>query len=86
LKRNECLQDDSHNSEEMGKTAVLQMVQEAVRSLKEPGGSSLHAIKQYVTTKYNLETETLSPAINEKLNVAVAFGRLLQPTGRRATG
>jgi hypothetical protein len=62
LKRNECLHDDSDYSEEFGKTAVQQMVQEAVRSVKEPGGSSLHAIKQYVTAKC-YDMIYLSPAI-----------------------
>jgi hypothetical protein len=40
---------------------MQEMVQEALWNLKEPGGSSLHSIKQYVTTKYNFEAETLTP-------------------------
>ena len=61
------------------------MVENAIRSLKEPGGSSLHAIKKYVAANYNVHAET-SPAIKEYLKAAVASGRLLQPTGRGANG
>jgi hypothetical protein len=39
---------------------MQEMVQEAIWSLKDPGGSSLHSTKQYVTTKYNFEAETLT--------------------------
>jgi hypothetical protein len=28
---------------------VMEMVEDAIRSLKEPGGSSVHAIKKYVS-------------------------------------
>ena len=44
---------------------VKEKVQNAIRSLKNPGGSSLHAIQQYVAANYNVHTETLSPAIKE---------------------
>ena len=60
-------------------------VQNAIRSLKEPGGSSMHAIRQYVAANYNVHVETLSPAIKEYFKAAVATGRLLQPTGREPT-
>jgi len=71
---------------ETKKTAeVEELVQNAIRSLKEPGGSSLHAIKQHVAANYNVHVETLSPAIKEYLEAAVASDRLLQPTGRELT-
>jgi hypothetical protein len=63
-----------------------EIVEDAIRSLKEPGGSSLHAIKKYVTENYNVDAKTLSPAIKEYLKAAVASGRLLQPSGRGARG
>jgi len=67
----------------MKKTSeVKEKVQNAIRSLKNPGVSSLHAIQQYVAANYNIHTETLSPAIKEYWKAAVASGRLLQPTGR----
>lgn len=65
---------------------VKQMVEEAIWSLKEPGGSSLHAIKKYVSANYNVDAEMLSPSIKEYLKAAVTSGRLLQPTGRGARG
>ena len=69
------------------KTAeVIEMVENAIRSLKEPGGSFLRVIKKYVAANYNVHAETLSPAIEEYLKAAVASGRLLQPTGRGANG
>jgi hypothetical protein len=69
------------------KTAeVNELVENAIRSLKEPGGSCLLAIKKYVAANYNVHAEALSPAIKEYLKAAVASGRLLQPTGRGANG
>jgi hypothetical protein len=65
---------------------VIEMVENAIRSLKESGGSFLRAIKKYVAANYNVHAETLSPAIEEYLKAAVASGRLLQPTGRGANG
>ena len=82
------MQVESDRSEEKTKKTaeVKEMVQNAIRSLKEPGGSSLRAIKKYVAANYNVHAETLSPAIKEYLKAAVASGRLLQPTGRGVNG
>ena len=65
---------------------VIEMVENAIPSLKEPNGSCLHAIKEYVVANYNVHAVTLSPAIKEYLKAAVASSRLLQPTGRGANG
>jgi hypothetical protein len=74
-------------AEKTKKTAkVKEMVEDAIRSLKKPGGSSLHAITTYVSANYNVDAETLSPALKKYLKAAVASGRLLQPTGRGARG
>jgi len=64
--------------------AVRKVVEDAIRSLKEPGGSSLHAIKKYFAANY-VDAKALSPAIKEYLKAAAASGCLLQPTGRGAT-
>ena len=48
------------------------MEQGAIRCLKEPGGSSLHAIKKYVAGNYNFHAQTLSLAVKEYLKAAVA--------------
>ena len=61
---------------------IIEVVENAIRSLKEPGGSCLHAIKKYVAANHNVHAETLSAAFEEYLKAAVALGRLLQPTGR----
>jgi len=33
---------------------VIEMVENAIRSLKEPGGSCLREIKKYITANYNV--------------------------------
>ena len=86
MKKKECLIDGSDRSEENEKTTEVKMVEDAIRSLKEPGVSSLHAIKKYVAVNHKVDAEMFSPAIKEHFKAAVASCRLLPPTGRGATG
>jgi hypothetical protein len=54
--------------------ALKEVVQEAIRAVKEPHGSSLHAINKYVAANYMVDSDKLSPAINKYLKTAVASG------------
>jgi hypothetical protein len=40
-----------------------EMVDNAIKNLKERGGSSLHAIKNYIAASYKVDWETLLPFI-----------------------
>jgi hypothetical protein len=58
-----------------------EMVGNAIKSLKERGGSSLQAIKMYITANYKVDAEKLSPFIKKYLKTAVASGELVQTKG-----
>jgi histone H1/5 len=62
------------------------MVANAISSLKERGGSSLQAIKKYITANYKVDSEKLSPFIKKYLKTAVASGELVQTKGKGASG
>jgi hypothetical protein len=62
------------------------MVGNAIKSLKERGGSSLQAIKKYIATNYKVDSEKLSPFIKKYLKAAVASGELVQTKGKGASG
>jgi hypothetical protein len=63
-----------------------EMVGNAIRSLKERGGSSLQAIKKYIAANYKVDSEKLSPFIKKYLKSAVASGELVQTKGKGASG
>jgi hypothetical protein len=63
-----------------------QMVQAAIKSLKERGGSSSQAIKKYIAANYKVDVEKLSPFIRKYLKNAVASGQLIQTKGKGASG
>lgn len=65
---------------------VSEMVNAAIESLKERKGSSLQAIKKYLSTQYKVDVERLSPFIRRYLRGAVAKGELLQTSGKGASG
>jgi hypothetical protein len=62
------------------------MVGNAIKSLKERGGSSLQAIKKYIAANYKVDSEKLSPFIKKYLKTAVASGELVQTKGKGASG
>lgn len=62
------------------------MVNAAIKSLKERGGSSLQAIKKYIAANYKVDAEKLAPFIRKYLKAAVASGALTQPKGKGASG
>jgi linker histone H1 and H5 family. len=63
-----------------------EMVGNAIKSLKERGGSSLQAIKKYIAVNYKVDSEKLSPFIKKYLKSAVASGELVQTKGKGASG
>ena len=63
-----------------------EMVVNAIKSLKERGGSSLQAIKKYIAANYKVDSEKLSPFIKKYLKSAVASGELVQTKGKGASG
>lgn len=63
-----------------------EMVNGAIKSLKERGGSSLQAIKKYVAANYKVDAEKMSPFIKKYLKAAVASGALVQTKGKGASG
>lgn len=62
------------------------MVNAAIKNLKERGGSSLQAIKKYIAANYKVDAEKLAPFIRKYLKAAVASGALTQPKGKGASG
>ncbi|XP_054718247.1 histone H1-II-like [Uloborus diversus] len=65
---------------------VADMVNTAISTLKERGGSSLQAIKKYIGAHYKVDLEKLSPFIRKYLKSAVASGNLVQTKGKGASG
>ena len=65
---------------------VAQMVKAAITSLKERNGSSLQAIKKYISSNYKVDIERLSPFIRKHLKSAVTKGLLVQSKGKGASG
>lgn len=63
-----------------------EMVNGAIKSLKERGGSSLQAIKKYVAANYKVDAEKMAPFIKKYLKAAVASGALVQTKGKGASG
>lgn len=62
------------------------MVNNAIKSLKERGGSSLQAIKKYLSSNYKIDAEKLAPFIKKYLKSAVSSGTLIQTKGKGASG
>lgn len=65
---------------------VSEMVNTAISTLKERGGSSVQAIKKYVGAHYKVDVDKLSPFIKKYLKNAVASGTLVQTKGKGASG
>ncbi|XP_037731078.1 histone H1-like [Drosophila subpulchrella] len=63
-----------------------QMVDASIKNLKERGGSSLLAIKKYITATYKCDAQKLAPFIKKYLKSAVVNGKLIQTKGKGASG
>ena len=60
---------------------VAQMVNAAIKALKERKGSSLAAIKKYINANYKADSAKLAPFIRRYLKKAVETGKLNQIKG-----
>lgn len=65
---------------------TAQMVNSAIKDLKERSGSSLPAIKKYLAANYKVDAEKLAPFIKKYLKNSVANGKLIQTKGKGASG
>ena len=65
---------------------TAQMVDAAIKTLKERGGSSLLAIKKYLSANYKVDADKLAPFIKKYLKSSVESGRLIQTKGKGASG
>lgn len=63
-----------------------QMVDASIKNLKERGGSSLLAIKKYISATYKCDAQKLAPFIKRYLKSAVTNGKLIQTKGKGASG
>ncbi|KAF9417902.1 hypothetical protein HW555_005047 [Spodoptera exigua] len=63
-----------------------EMVNNAIKEMKERSGSSLQAIKKYIAAQYKVDAEKLAPFIRKYLKSAVESGTLIQTKGKGASG
>ncbi|CAH1098708.1 unnamed protein product [Psylliodes chrysocephalus] len=63
-----------------------EMVNNAIKDLKECGGSSLQAIKKYIAANYKVDAEKVAPFIKKYLNDLVTLDSLVQTKGKGASG
>ncbi|XP_057671386.1 histone H1-like, partial [Diorhabda carinulata] len=63
-----------------------EMVNNAIKGLKERGGSSLQAIKKYIAANYKVDAEKVAPFIKKYLKASVVSGSLVQTKGKGASG
>lgn len=66
--------------------ATSELVLNAIKTLQERNGSSLQAIKKFIASHYQLDTDKLTPFIKKYLKNAVAAGKLIQTKGKGASG
>jgi len=65
---------------------TTQMINAAIKALKERGGSSLPAIKKWIAANYKVDVGKLAPFIKKSLKTSVAKGELVQTKGKGASG
>lgn len=62
------------------------LVDGAIKSLHERGGSSLQAIKKFITSNNKVDAAKLAPFIKKYLKNAVGKGHIVQVKGKGASG
>lgn len=65
---------------------TAQLVNGAIKALKERNGSSFQAIKKYIATENKVDADKLSPFIKKYLKKATENGKLVQTKGKGASG
>lgn len=63
-----------------------EMVNTAIKELKDRKGSSLQAIKKYIGSAYEVDGEKFAPFIRRYLKSAVTSGAVVQTKGKGASG
>uniref|UniRef100_V9IKD2 Histone H1.1 n=1 Tax=Apis cerana TaxID=7461 RepID=V9IKD2_APICE len=63
-----------------------EMVNAAIKELKDRKGSSLQAIKKYIASTYKVDGEKFAPFIKRYLKSAVTSGTVVQTKGKGASG
>lgn len=63
-----------------------EMVNAAIKELKDRKGSSFQAIKKYISLTYKVDGEKLAPFIKRYLKAAVTSGIVVQTKGKGASG
>ncbi|XP_078048203.1 uncharacterized protein LOC144475799 [Augochlora pura] len=63
-----------------------EMVNAAIKELKDRKGSSFQAIKKYISTTYSVDGEKITPFIKRYLKSAVTSGIVVQTKGKGASG
>ncbi|XP_043257091.1 histone H1B-like [Colletes gigas] len=63
-----------------------EMVTAAIKELKDRKGSSLQAIKKYISSTYKVDGEKFAPFIKKYLKSAVTAGTVVQTKGKGASG
>nr|XP_033328622.1 histone H1-like isoform X2 [Megalopta genalis] len=63
-----------------------EMVNAAIKELKDRKGSSLQAIKKYISTTYKIDGDKLAPFIKRYLKTALTSGAVVQTSGKGASG
>lgn len=82
--KNKKVSKSSGNKSSHPRTAV--MVQTAILKLKHRNGSSVQAIKKYMSSNYKIDSEKMAPFIKKYLKSGVASGVLIQTKGKGASG
>ncbi|XP_029051685.1 histone H1-like [Osmia bicornis bicornis] len=63
-----------------------EMVNAAIKGLKDRKGSSLQAIKKYIASTYKVDGEKMAPFIKKYLKAAITSGVVVQTKGKGASG
>ncbi|XP_034173507.2 uncharacterized protein LOC117601179 [Osmia lignaria lignaria] len=63
-----------------------EMVNSAIKELKDRKGSSMQAIKKYIATTYNVDAEKFAPFIKRYLKFALTSGAVVQTKGKGVSG
>ncbi|XP_076298846.1 histone H1 [Lasioglossum baleicum] len=76
----------SKGSSKSSHPPTSEMVNTAIKELKDRKGSSLQAIKKYISSTYKVDGEKLAPFIRRYLKSAVTSGAVVQTKGKGASG
>ena len=66
--------------------STSEMVLSAIRELKETKGSSLQAIKKYISVNYSVDGDKVAPFIRKYISKAAETGLIVRVKGKGASG